>query len=692
MADANLKVSILAVDKASATLKKVGKGLGDVAKVAGGIALANVGADLASFAKQSIGAFEDTGKEALKLQRYLGGTIEDASRVGHALKMSGLDANQAAKAMGIMSKFTSSAGQQLDVFQASQYAAAQAGKQFKGKLGPSASVMADLGIQFRDASGEMRSTQDIMLEFADAIKALPPGVDRTSYVLKAFGKSGMDMLPFLSKGADGIRELMGESDALGTTLNQTDADAIKKSIVAKRKLGESIRGVQIQLGKFLYPAMLAFTNLLSSKVVPVMGGAVKILTKVSKAIGYLFDGSEDGAYSFAEVMDNVFGNSGKLIPAFEAIGEKVQAFVGWFKNDLLPTVKTLASEVMSRLVPALVTFGGWLVKYQGWLIPIAAGIVAIVAAMKVYATVMGVVRAATAAWVAIQTVLNVVLSANPIGLIVLAIAGLVAGLVVAYKRSETFRNIVDGAMRVVGKVFGWLKEKAGGALDWIKRNWDTIMTVLKNTPIGIYLRLVWASIKWLRDKVVPAFKWIKDRWDSVSGAFSDFMSWLASNKDTLINYIVNPFITAFNLVAKGWNATIGGLSFSFPDWLKYTGGLGAILAGKSFTVPNASYLDYVSTGGGSPADARKQKSSEGSGNKWAKTTGLAVGGRILSDGMALLHKGEVVMPYERAMGIERGGPQVVVHVHGSALATKQEIARTVVDALKSSGARGLALA
>lgn len=59
-----------------------------------------------------------------------------------------------------------------------------------------------------------------------------------------------------------------------------------------------------------------------------------------------------------------------------------------------------------------------------------------------------------------QKALNLVMKANPIGLVITAITLLVAGLVLAYKKSETFRNIVNAAFNGVKKaaqaVFGFI--------------------------------------------------------------------------------------------------------------------------------------------------------------------------------------------------------------------------------------------
>jgi phage-related protein len=62
-----------------------------------------------------------------------------------------------------------------------------------------------------------------------------------------------------------------------------------------------------------------------------------------------------------------------------------------------------------------------------------------------------------------QFALNAVMAANPITLVVLAIAALVAAFVVAYKTSETFRNFINGLFGsnqnrgyVIGRVFALL--------------------------------------------------------------------------------------------------------------------------------------------------------------------------------------------------------------------------------------------
>jgi F0F1-type ATP synthase assembly protein I len=74
---------------------------------------------------------------------------------------------------------------------------------------------------------------------------------------------------------------------------------------------------------------------------------------------------------------------------------------------------------------------------------------------------------ATKVWAGVQWVLNAAMSANPLVLVTLLIAGLVAGIVIAYKKSETFRRIVDS-------VWSGIKKGVGAAVNFILgmiKNW-----------------------------------------------------------------------------------------------------------------------------------------------------------------------------------------------------------------------------
>lgn len=77
------------------------------------------------------------------------------------------------------------------------------------------------------------------------------------------------------------------------------------------------------------------------------------------------------------------------------------------------------------------------------------------------------VRGATLAMAAAQAVLNAVMSANPIGVVVVAVAALVAALVLAYNRSETFRNAVQAAGEIGRAAFDIVRAAISAVVSWI---------------------------------------------------------------------------------------------------------------------------------------------------------------------------------------------------------------------------------
>lgn len=80
-----------------------------------------------------------------------------------------------------------------------------------------------------------------------------------------------------------------------------------------------------------------------------------------------------------------------------------------------------------------------------------AATVAGAAAERAAAAARGIATAA-------QWALNAAMTANPIGIVIMLIAALVAGIVIAYKNSETFRNIVDTAFRKIAEAGKWMWE------------------------------------------------------------------------------------------------------------------------------------------------------------------------------------------------------------------------------------------
>jgi phage-related minor tail protein len=179
------------------------------------------------------------------------------------------------------------------------------------------------------------------------------------------------------------------------------------------------------------------------------------------------------------------------------------------------------------IVPLVAVLGGF-----------AAAVWAVNAATKAYAATKIALTAVTKTWTAItltarlaMLAMNAAILANPVGALIVAVIAVGAALVLAYKKSETFRNVVHAIGRTVASI-------AGNVIDWFGKIWGKIESVVS----------------------------------SVKSAFG-----------TVADIILSPFKAAFNGIASAWNNTIGALSFGVPDWVPGIGG-------KGFDVPDMPML------------------------------------------------------------------------------------------------------
>lgn len=163
----------------------------------------------------------------------------------------------------------------------------------------------------------------------------------------------------------------------------------------------------------------------------------------------------------------------------------------------------------------------------------------------------GAARVATATWTGVQWLLNAALTANPIGLVIIAIAALIAVIVLIATKTTWFQD-------------GW------------KAAWGGIKVAA--SEVGT----------WFRDTLWQ--KWILGAWNGITGAGDRAVAWFTSlpgkirtglsNVGTIISA---PFRAAFNMISGYWNRSIGSLSFSIPKWVPQIGG-------NSFSLPQLPTL------------------------------------------------------------------------------------------------------
>lgn len=230
----------------------------------------------------------------------------------------------------------------------------------------------------------------------------------------------------------------------------------------------------------------------------VMQGQTSALTRV----GITFDEAEEKVLKYgteseraamlAQVITNNVGNmnaqlaqteSGKQQQLANRLGD-IKEQIGGLVNGALPFV-TIAAQSTQALASITTLVGGiktlsttLYASAKAFAVSTAAFVKNKVATLAA-AAAQKVVTAATTVWTGVQKILNLVLTMNPIGLVITAIGALVTAIIAAYNNCEGFRQIVDkvweaikplanAIMNGLAKAFEWLVEKCKEAWEWLK--------------------------------------------------------------------------------------------------------------------------------------------------------------------------------------------------------------------------------
>lgn len=246
--------------------------------------------------------------------------------------------------------------------------------------------------------------------------------------------------------------------------------------------------------------------------------------RTTLAVTLFGSGAQDMAGAFEGLnLDTVAVGFDNVAGASERMGETLndnaatrietmkRGFEGW-ANSLIEADGPLGSVAASvgAFGPQALTTGASL------------GILATsMQSLSIWSTVLAakqaIVTAAQWAW-------NIAMSANPIGLVVIAIAALVGALVWLFNNNETVRNAMlsawDAITNAVGAAVGWITNTWSSFTGWLGRSADSVRATF--TSIG--------------DAISNAFRW------------------------------------AFDGIRNAWNSTVGRLNFTIPSWVPGIGG------------------------------------------------------------------------------------------------------------------------
>lgn len=262
----------------------------------------------------------------------------------------------------------------------------------------------------------------------------------------------------------------------------------------------------------------------------------------------------------------------------------VQKTLGQQTDQLKAAFESLMIEIGQKLIPVLTSVVTWVNKHKDATLALLGIVVGLGAALIVYTVAVKTAAMVTAIWEGAQWLLNAALDANPITLIIIAIAALVVGIIEAYKHSKTFRDIIQDIGKVATVAFNAVVTAAEAAFNWIKDHWK-LLVLLIGGPIGAAALIVIKHWQAITGAAKAAFNWVVNHWKSLTGVLSGPFSAAFRAINTSIGKITGAVQAAFKFVGRIWPPIKNLLSGPFSAaWSVISGIFGKINGAISNTL------------------------------------------------------------------------------------------------------------
>lgn len=451
-----------------------------------------------------------------------------------------------------------------------------------------ATVLQQLGLDATEMAQRMQTdAEGAILTFLEAVSKLPEA-EQAAALKNYFGQESVGAIAPLLTNLDVLRERFEMVADAQLYAGSMDAEYAARAATTANNIQlyeNRIAALKIQIGNYLLPVVnkvlgAASTGLdwLSDKIASAEGTVSGFIGTVQSKALAIFTMIRPKLESIGVKAQEIFTVlSGQLTAAFEA----VQPTLNWIIDTALPTaisavldlvdafgsVVITALEFKEVLIAAAAVYGAFKAgkalqsmiqgfqqakvtlalfkaSAQGATIAQAAfngtltlgetltalftGQVTLAQlAQARWATVTGAVTKAFGA-------LNAVLMANPIVLIVTAIAAVIAILVVLYTKCEGFRNFVNS---VASAIVGFVKNAASAIAGFFKNLWATIQGI-------------WSAVSgWFKSKVIdplvnffaPIVQWIsgffQGCWIIIQAVWAAVSGWFKTNViDPVVNF------------------------------------------------------------------------------------------------------------------------------------------------------------
>lgn len=451
-----------------------------------------------------------------------------------------------------------------------------------------ATVLRQLGLDATEMAQRMQTdAEGAILTFLEAVSKLPEA-EQAAALKNYFGQESVGAIAPLLTNLDVLRERFEMVADAQLYAGSMDAEYAARAATTANNIQlyeNRIAALKIQIGNYLLPVVnkvlgAASTGLdwLSDKIASAEGTVSGFIGTVQSKALAIFTMIRPKLESIGVKAQEIFTVlSGQLTAAFEA----VQPTLNWIIDTALPTaisavldlvdafgsVVITALEFKEVLIAAAAVYGAFKAgkalqsmiqgfqqakvtlalfkaSAQGATIAQAAFNGTLTLGETLTALFTGQVtlaQLAQAGWATVTGAvtkafgaLNAVLMANPIVLIVTAIAAVIAILVVLYTKCEGFRNFVNS---VASAIVGFVKNAASAIAGFFKNLWATIQGI-------------WSAVSgWFKSKVIdplvnffaPIVQWIsgffQGCWIIIQAVWAAVSGWFKTNViDPVVNF------------------------------------------------------------------------------------------------------------------------------------------------------------
>jgi TP901 family phage tail tape measure protein len=354
--------------------------------------------------------------------------------------------------------------------------------------------MKQMGLSFIDAKGNFLPIRDIAQQLQDKFKGLTEA-QKSSRLSTIFGadaqRAANELMNLGAKGIDKYTKATSDQ----TAAEKLAAEQTAGAAGAFKKFHSAVDALQIQFGLHLLPKITAvttaFTDLINN-IAPKIDG---FFASAGAAVATLREPLANIGTQAKAAFDVVWPAIQQFIDRVIAAGPGIANFFASIAPFYGPAVLAIGLLVdgAGLLITAFGHLGDFFAQHSTVVGALATVVGALVVGFTALSVITGIVTAVSGGLVTAFWAINAAMAANPVGAIIVALAALAAGFIYAWKKSETFREVVAAAVNGLTTVIaGVVKMWANLILGF----WEGVLSAIAAIPFA--------------EKVIPGLKTAKN--------------------------------------------------------------------------------------------------------------------------------------------------------------------------------------